>query len=526
MIRKLLLSAAALAALLPGAAYADWFQASSKHFVVYSNDSSANVKAYAQRLERFDKAISVLHVAKEVPRGPAARVTIFVVDNVDAVQKLHPGAAGFFSSRSSGSVAFMPRVGGDGGLSAQAIMFHEYSHYWMFSNWSDAAFPYWFTEGFAEFHATAIVKPDGAMIFGANPLYRRYTVDNASLMPVPNLLKVKPSENLSGASRDAVYSRGWLLMHYLTFDAERRKQLASYIGAINGGQTPAAAGKLLGNANTLDVKMNSWGAQRRYPSIMLTPAELPIGEVTVRPLTPGEVAIMPALIQSKTGVDDKKSRNVVELARKIAAAFPNDPAVQNELAEAEFDFTSTNTKLSDADAIAGYARAEAAADRAIAAEPKSIHALLYKGMAMEQALVKAKVADPAKWTAARKWFLAANKVDAEDPEPLVQYYESFQLAKVKPTSNAENGVIYAYALAPYDNGVRFFATRALLSQGKAKEARIALAPVAYNAEGGDFSERAQKVLAAIDANDVAGAIKILDTKPDDKKDGKGKNSNS
>jgi hypothetical protein len=196
------------------------------------------------------------------------------------------------------------------------------------------------------------------------------------------------------------------------------------------------------------------------------------------------------------------------------------------LAEAEFDFTSTNTKLSDADAIAGYARAEAAADRAIAAEPKSIHALLYKGMAMEQALVKAKVADPAKWTAARKWFLAANKVDAEDPEPLVQYYESFQLAKVKPTSNAENGVIYAYALAPYDNGVRFFATRALLSQGKAKEARIALAPVAYNAEGGDFSERAQKVLAAIDANDVAGAIKILDTKPDDKKDGKGKNSNS
>lgn len=518
-----------MAALLPGPAQADWFQASSKHFVVYSNDSPDKVKAYAEKLERFDKAISVLHMTKETPRGPAARVKIYVVDNVAAVQKIYPGrggnVAGFFIARSSGSVAFMPRVGGDGDLSAQAILFHEYSHYWMFSNWSDAAFPYWFTEGFAEFHATAIVKPDGAMIFGANPLYRRYTVDNSSLMPAPDLLKAKPSDNLSPANRDAVYSRGWLLMHYLTFDAERRKLLAAYIGAINGGKSPAEAGKLFGNANTLDVKMDSWGAQRRYPSIMLTTAQLPIGEVTIRPLTPGEVAIMPALTQSAAGVDERKAGDVVAIARKVAAAFPDDPAVQNELAEAEYD-NAGNPKISDADAIAGYARAEAAADRAIAADPKSIHALLYKGMAMEQGLAKAKVTDPVKWAAARKWFLAANKIDAEDPEPLVQYYESYGLAKTKPTTNAEGGVIYAYALAPYDNSVRFSATRALLSQGKAKEARIALAPVAYNAEGGDFSERAQKVLAAIDANDVAGAIKILDTKPDEKKDGKGKDKSS
>ena len=525
MIRKLLISAAAFA-VLPGVANAAWYQANSKHFVVYSDDSAERVKAYAEKLERFDKAISVLHKANETPRGPAARVTIFVVDNVAAVQKLSgPGIAGFFRPQSQGSLAFMPRVGGDGGLSAQAILFHEYAHYWMFSNWSDAAFPYWFTEGFAEFHATAIAKPDGSMIFGANPLYRRYTVDNAGLMPVPNLLKVKPSDNLDGASRDAVYSRGWLLMHYLTFDNDRRKQLAEYIGAINSGKSPAEAGKILGNADTLDVKMNSWGAQRRYPSIMLTSAQLPIGEVTVRPLTPGEAAIMPALVQSKAGVDQKKAANVVELARKIAASFPNDPAVQNELAEAEYDYASTQ-KMSDADTIAGYARAEAAADRAIAADPKSVHALIYKGMAMEQALAKGKVTDPVKWTAARKWFLAANRVDSEDPEPLVQYYQSFELAKVKPTTNAENGVIYAYALAPYDSGVRFLATRALLNQGKVKEARIALAPVAFNAEGGDFSARAQKVLTAIDADDVAGAIKILDTKPDDKKDGKGKDNNA
>ena len=79
MIRKLLLSAAALA-MLPSAANATWYQASSKHFVVYSNDTPERVKAYTEKLERFDKAISVWHVTKEVDRGPASRVTIFVLE--------------------------------------------------------------------------------------------------------------------------------------------------------------------------------------------------------------------------------------------------------------------------------------------------------------------------------------------------------------------------------------------------------------------------------------------------------------
>lgn len=520
MIRKLALSVAALAT-MPGVANAAWYQASSAHFVVYSNDTPERVKAYTEKLERFDKAISVWHVAKETKRGPASRVTIFVADNVGQIQKLagSSGVAGFYNSRASGPVAFMPRVGGNGDLSVQAILFHEYTHHWMFSNWSDAAFPYWFVEGFAELHATAIAGADGSITFGANPLYRRYTVDQTNLMPAPSLLRVKPSDDLDGASRDAVYSRGWLLIHYLTFSPDRRKQLAGYIGAINSGQSAANAGKLLGNVNGLDTQMNIWGAQRRYPSARFTAAELPIGEVVLRPLTPGEVSIMPALIQSKAGVDERRAKEVVALARRLAAPLPNDAAAQNELAEAEFDMASLSSN-SDADAIAGFARAEAAADRAVAAEPKSIHALLYKGMAQEEAAVRNKVTDPAKWQAVRRWFLAANKIDPEDPEPLIQYYDSFKSAEAKPTANAESGLIYAYMLAPYDSALRFRATRVFLGQHKVKEARVALAPVAFSAEGAGVAGGAQKVLAAIDANDVAGAIKLLDAKPDKKDSGK------
>jgi hypothetical protein len=521
MIRKLLLSASALAAMLPGVASAAWYQASSKHFVVYANDDPDKVKAYTAKLERFDKAIRVWHVAPEEKRGPASRVTIFVMDDVNAIQKLSGSStvAGFYISRASGSVAFMPRSGGSGDLTAQAILFHEYTHHWMLTTWADAAFPYWFTEGFAEMHATASVLPNGTVIFGANPLYRRWTIGRENLMPAPDLLRVRPSDSLSDGSRDAVYSRGWLLVHYLTFDLSRRKQMSDYIGAINSGKPINEAARIFGNPDTLDQKMNVWVKQPKYPSAQFTAAELPIGDISLRPLSAGEAAAMPAMIVSKRGVSDKSAVQVATLARRLAAPYPNDAGAQNELAEAEFDLASSTP--AGADALAGFARAEAAADRAIAADPRSIHALLYKGMAMEQIAAGNAVTDPAKWQAIRKWFLAANKIDTEDPEPLVQYFDSFAAAKQKPGVNAQNALIYAYALAPYDGGLRIKAGTVFLEQGKAKEARIALAPVAYNFEMGGFTGGLQKVLDLIDAGDTAGALKLLTTPPE-KKDDKGK----
>lgn len=501
--------------MLSPSAQAKWHQASSKHFVVYSDDNPTALREFTAKLERFDKAISVWHMMPEKDRGPASRVSIYMVDNVAEVQRIYgrTGPAGFYIPRGAGSIAIMPRNGGDGDLSAQAILFHEYTHHWMFSNWSDAAFPYWFVEGFAELHATAIMKPDGSVVFGAQPVYRRWTVARGNLMPAAELLQVFPSANLTDASRDAVYSRGWLLMHYLTFDPTRRKQLAEYITAINNGKTLAEASKVFGNLNTLDLKMDGWLNRSQGPAVTLTENQLPTGDIAIRELSPGEAAIMPALIRSRRGVDNKLAPSVLALARRLAKPFPDDAAAQNELAEAEFDAASVLND--DNEAIAGFRRAEAAADRAIAVDPKSVHALLYKGMALEKIALRSKTSDPARWEEVRKWFLAANHVDTEDPEPLSQFYDSFILAKEKPTRNAEAAMIYAYMLAPYGADLRIKATRVFLSQGKLSDARVAIGPIAFSAEAPGLAERGQKILAAIDSNDVAGALKLLNQKSDD-----------
>lgn len=504
MFRKCVVALAATL-LSSTAAHADWYRATSKHFVVYSNDSLADVKDYTTRLEQFDQGIRAWHLAPQDKRGASARVTVFVLDDISAIAQLagRTGVAGFYSPHAGESVAFTPRSG-DSDLGARAILFHEYTHHWMLTNWTDAALPPWFVEGFAELHATAFFRGD-QIIFGAVPAYRRYTVGQMNLLPISRLLKFDPG-NLSPIETDALYSHGWALTHYLTFDEAGRKRLAAYVDALNGGSADDPA-KLIGDGN-IDLKLNQYVRRPRLPSAAFDLAKLPVGSIEVSKLDPAEAAMMPALMQSKRGVGRKNAEQTAALARRLAAPYPDNSFAQNELAEAEYDACSVVDAAADC-----YSRSAAAADRAIAANPKSVHALVYRGMADIAALKKAKVQDPARWAAARQWFLRANKVDTEMPQPLIQYYDSFVDAGETPTVNAQSALLYAYALAPYDSDLRLQAAGVYLRQGKADEARTAIKPVAYNIDQRAKSEYAKRILAALDKDGTAAAVKEMDAKP-------------
>ena len=96
MLRTITTAVAAL--LLSTSANASWQRASSRHFVVYSDDTPAHVEAFTVKLEKFDKAMRVWHVAPEDKRGDSARVTVFVVSDIAAIQKLagRSDVAGFY----------------------------------------------------------------------------------------------------------------------------------------------------------------------------------------------------------------------------------------------------------------------------------------------------------------------------------------------------------------------------------------------------------------------------------------------
>ena len=492
MLRKLLVAALLL---VPAVAHAQWHEASSKHFVVYSDDKAENVRDYTERLERFDQALRYITGTPDSKLSPSLRVTVFVVEDVSEIQKLagSRGVAGFFQGRASGPVAFVPRRDGNGLLDAQAILLHEYGHSFMFSSWPSAVFPKWFVEGFAEFVGTAIFKTDGTIVIGAHPKYRGFGMLDVASVPAERLLRLDPGK-IEDMVAQTFYGRGWLLTHYSLLGGHP-EQLVNYIKAINAGKVDEA-NKAFGDLATLDSKLNSYARKKRLAMIPLTQEQVPLGKVEMRALSAGEAATMPARVLSSRGVDDKTAPDVAALARRLAAAYPNDAGAQNELAEAEFDAKN-------------YAAAEAAADRALAADPKSIHALIYKGMAQMETAKAAKITDPAKWSAIRSWFLKANKLDTEYPWPLILYYDSFEAAQQAPTRNAQEGLLGAYIYAPFDLGLRLKAGKVLLELDHAPEARIAFEPVAYGPHSGDLGEMAKKVLEALDTGGRDAALKVI-----------------
>src|SRR5688500_19135550 len=90
-------------ALLFGAlapAHAEWWEAKTEHFVIYSQDTEQKTRAFAVELERFDHALRSLQSTKFDPiTSDSQRVMIFRSGDVDDIGLLAPGAAGFYIPR-------------------------------------------------------------------------------------------------------------------------------------------------------------------------------------------------------------------------------------------------------------------------------------------------------------------------------------------------------------------------------------------------------------------------------------------
>ena len=500
-----LINLAWLALLLcaPAAARAEWREASSRHFLVYSEGSEQSLRDFATKLEKFDKAMRLRLGFADEDLGPGNRVTVFVVDDLGAVQRLArargSGVAGFYSGRASGSIAVVPRVSGAGGrndLDPATILLHEYSHHLMLQS-ASAAYPAWFREGFAEFYSTARFEKDGSIGFGAAANHRAWSLLAMDPLPIevlfdPGRRKLSREEWVA-----TIYARGWLLTHYLTFDRARSGQLKAYLNAINSGKGSLEAAKAaFGDLKVLERELKTYLNRKMIPYLPMKAELLTIQPVAIRTLRPGEAAIMDLWIRSQVGVTDADAARVARDFRKAATAWPNDAAVQAALAEAEF--------------VAGELdSADAAAARAIAADPKNIGGLLFRArVAFERA--RASKAGEEAWKAVRRSIGQANRADPNDPEPLILYYSSFVEQGAAPTPLAVRGLLQAFALAPQDTGLRINAARQLLVDGKAAEARQALAPIAYDPHGGTFGQAVAEVIAKLDSSGTKAALEAWD----------------
>ena len=499
-------------ALVPGpAAHATWREASSDHFIIYSEQNAKELLEFATGLERFDKSLRVLSSSPDWTPSPANRLTIFVVSRIGTVQKLlharQSSIAGFYIGRASGSIAIVPQSTGGAeasGFDSYLVLQHEYAHHFMAQNFEDS-YPAWFVEGFAEVASTSERQKDGSLKFGLPASHRAYGLIVAAPVPIEKLLSQSTLLFQDGSMSEAYYGRGWLLTHYLSFEGSRKGQLNDYLGRLTKGEdTLEAAKAAFGDLKQLNKDLNAYLRRRTMKYLNFPASMLPIGHVTVKEVDTGADAIMDLRIQSRVGVTKEEAPAIALKERKIAVAFPDSAAVQIALAEAELDARN-------------LIEAAKAADRAVALDPKSGDALIFKGRVKMESAIAAKATDSATWSDIRKSFVAANHIEPDDPEPLMLFYQSFQAQGKTPSANAVSGLMQALAMAPQDMQLRITAGYQLLVDGKVKEARQTLVPVAFDPHGGKVAEDARAVVIAMDKTGRDEALRLwnkLESEPE------------
>lgn len=513
-MRVQLLTAIALLA-LAAPAQAEWWEAETGHFIVYSESSQADAKKFAEKMEQLDMSLRSLQNVKFAPTNSRSKkLTVFRFGEIDDISRLYPGAAGFYVPNLAGSNAFTPAKGDSLGtgsllgaradsadkkkLDPEKVLFHEYTHHFMFQHF-EAPYPHWYSEGFAETVATIVMRPDGSFHIGDPPNYRSDALFQSMMNVSLERMLFAPNKP-TGEDQYSWYTVGWLLNHYLTFTPNRQGQLKEYLRAIKSGVKPAdAARQTFGDIDQLDREINRYKGSGKLGGIDVKIANFTPPVAQMRRLTPDEEAIMKVRIRSKAGVSKKLAPNAARDARAVAAKYPNSYPVHLALAEAEIDQAGFDPS--------NLPRAEAAADRALALKPDSVDAMIYKG----RVLLERGETDKSQLPAARTWFAKAYNIDPNNAAPLYYNYLTYFKAGGTIPESAIIGLEMAYDQALYDDQLKLVLTRQLLSEKKGPAARSILMPLAINPQFGKSYKKYTEVSDLIASQKVDEAYKLLAT---------------
>jgi hypothetical protein len=482
-------------AMMSQSASAEWFKVQTDHFILTIEDSRENAVSYAKRLERFDAALRRLYGVEDDPDHPVRPTSIYLLkaDLFMAACRC-PGTLGHYGSRVSGPIIFsmqMPKSDAKmkvGSWSSQTVLLHEYTHYFAMAHFP-IAYPYWFTEGFAEFNASVAFADDGSITFGYPANYR---ADALKLGGIGMRGLLAPERFGFKGYTDIYYARGWLLTNYMMLNNNRRSQLGTYLAALNSGDDSLKAGeKAFGDLKQLDDELDRYMAGTLLPPLKVPPSDRPI-DVTVTALTPGQAAMIKPYTTYLNGVDRLYRTPVALSGKKVADKYPDDPVVQIEASE----MLLFGERYDEADGVLDLASAHGGDEAEIAYR---------KGLVASARALKSESKDAATWKAVRAWFLKANRANPDHVMPLFLYYTSFISAKQTPSPDAVKALMRAHVLAPGSAPIRYALALRTLLDGDSATARALLQPLAFAPHARIDENFERELIALIDAGKIEEA---------------------
>jgi tetratricopeptide (TPR) repeat protein len=496
---------------------ANWKEAETTHFRIISSGDEAALRKFAERLEHFHGLLRLATGINESGR-PLVKVRVYLVANTGDVKRLHgdpnSSVAGFYSPRDDGAIAVVPRTTGSGDFTGEVVLFHEYAHHYMLQ-YTPAAYPSWYVEGFAEIASTASFERKGAITFGKAAQHRQYELDGGMSYPVPGLLD---GSYLTDQKKGRGWSYGdaWLLSHYLTFTDTRRGQLREYLNAVNAGKPLAEAAKVFGDLGELQREVSRYLAGRNFPYRAVPIDEAKAGPITLRALGAAQAELVEFTIEferrmSLPSKDDQnedekakdKSKTKEDFEQRLARMKREREEWMARLELIANKYASDPAGwllLADARCTAGQFEAcAAAAERALALAPTSQRGMVRKAHALI-GLAKDLPEDKRKASVelARSILIKANAADPSDPLAFQFYYRSYAALGRGTDEEGLLALATVVELVPQEPGSRLVLAQEYMQRGRWAQARRILRPLAYSPHQTGAAKFARKLLDQVE----------------------------
>jgi hypothetical protein len=469
-----------LAALFAGSlgvssAEARWLRAESERFVVYSEGGADQLTTFTRKLETFDRLLRWRMGLSET-EPPLRKLTIYLVDGAAGINAVAPGAGsagvgGFYRSDRDDIFAVAIR----GGM-GDDILLHEYAHHFMMQ-YFPYGYPAWFIEGFAEYFATAEIRPD-SIIVGKYNRNRAEWLRLSPWLPTRELLTKRASQ--VSRRQETYYPVAWLLTHWFMGNEERHAQLNAYLLDVGaGGNGSDAMTRATGLSHRqLRAELRRYMGRLPYFEIR---NRFPQAEVTITQMPAwADDLLLLSVRFTREVADNRKAAEIAE-ARRAAARYPDEPFARVMLGNAELKF---------GDAAVG----QAILRDVIARDPSNLEAHVRLASYLLGQAEKDEAGRMALKAQAQTLLAQAYRLDDADYRIFLLLSEVRQGVAGYPNENDIATLELALTLAPQVDDARLWLAEAYLAAGRNEDAITTARALANDPHGGEGATRAQAVI--------------------------------
>jgi hypothetical protein len=199
-----------------------WINVRSKNFNLIGNASEKEIRGVAAKLEQFRETFRLLFPKAKFDAPIQTNVVVFKSASAykpfkpkRADGKINENVAGYFQAGEDLNYITLSTEGGK--EDTYGVIFHEYIHFLVNTNFGRSEIPPWFNEGLAEFYQTFKIEDDQKVTLGGIQPDHLYLLQQTKLIPFKTFFEI---DNYSlhqngNHSRSIFYAQAWALIHYL-----------------------------------------------------------------------------------------------------------------------------------------------------------------------------------------------------------------------------------------------------------------------------------------------------------------------